>query len=569
MKLHPENLRVGYYARVSSDRQAEDRTIDSQVADLTQRIANDGVARDDTAAYIDDGHSGATLIRPALEKLRDDIAQGLLDRLYILSPDRLARKAAYQALLLDEFARAGVEVVFLNQPAGAGPEGELLLQIQGIIAEYERTKILERSRRGKLHAARQGCVSVLSRAPYGYRYIGVREGEGEARYQVVLEEAQAVQQIFRWVAFERVSIREVCRRLEKTGVKTPEGQPRWSTSTIGYILKNSAYQGEALFGRPRPMRSPRHRPVRGAPERRKRPPLPAAPDNEPIVVPVPALVSKEIFEAAQEQMRENQRRYRQSQKAGSKVMLQGLLVCSTCGYAWCGQGRYQKGKDPFHQGVYRCAGRIGGNRPCEREGKPLCRTKSIGISKLDELVWRDVCELLREPKRLESEYERRLQNETPDTPNRQSLQSRIGQLKRSIARLVDAYAEGLLDKEEVEPKIRSLKARLSQLQAEEKDAEREEGERSELRMAIGKIEEFIERMKEGLEKVDLATRREIIKALVKQVEMGAKEIRIVYRIKLDPFAERPYTGAQDCPKRVNDRIAYGQVSSRRVGETYS
>jgi site-specific DNA recombinase len=109
------------------------------------------------------------------------VAFGSIDRLYVHSPDRLSRKYAYQVLLCDEFQRAGVEVVFLNRALGQTPEDDLLLQVQGMVAEYERAKILERSRRGKRHKAQTGQISVLSGAPYGYRYISVYEGSGEAR----------------------------------------------------------------------------------------------------------------------------------------------------------------------------------------------------------------------------------------------------------------------------------------------------------------------------------------------------------------------------------------------------
>src|SRR5262245_66309608 len=93
--------------------------------------------------FLDEGYSGATLVRPALERLRDVSAAGSVDRLYVHSPDRLARKYAYQVLLVDEFRRAGVEVVFLNRALGQSPEDDLLLQVQGMIAEYERAKILD------------------------------------------------------------------------------------------------------------------------------------------------------------------------------------------------------------------------------------------------------------------------------------------------------------------------------------------------------------------------------------------------------------------------------------------
>jgi site-specific DNA recombinase len=144
---------VAIYARVSSDHQAEAQTVVSQVAALRERIAAEGLALPDALQFIDEGYSGTTLIRPALERLRDVIAARAVDRLYIHSPDRLARKYAYQVLLVDEFRRAGVEVIFLNRALGQSPEDDLLLQVQGMIAEYERAKIIERPRRGKRHAA--------------------------------------------------------------------------------------------------------------------------------------------------------------------------------------------------------------------------------------------------------------------------------------------------------------------------------------------------------------------------------------------------------------------------------
>src|SRR5262249_40656221 len=141
------------YARVSSEQQAEANTIASQVAALQARVAADGLPLLKEHHFLDEGYSGATLIRPALEHLRDAAALGQITRLYVHSPDRLARKYAYQVLLIDELQRAGVEVIFLNRELGRSPEDDLLLQVQGMVAEYERAKILERSRRGKRHAA--------------------------------------------------------------------------------------------------------------------------------------------------------------------------------------------------------------------------------------------------------------------------------------------------------------------------------------------------------------------------------------------------------------------------------
>src|SRR6476661_1919374 len=219
----PEIL-AALYARVSSEQQADEHTIDSQVAALRARVTEDGLRLAAEREFLDEGYSGATLVRPALERLRDLIAAGGIDRLYVHSPDRLARRYAYQALLLDEFEAAGVEVVFLNRALGESPEDELLLQVQGMVAEYERAKILERSRRGKRHGAQAGKVSVLCGAPYGYRYIKKEEGGGAARYELVLEEARVVRQVFHWVGQERATIGEVRRRLTEAGERTRTGK---------------------------------------------------------------------------------------------------------------------------------------------------------------------------------------------------------------------------------------------------------------------------------------------------------------------------------------------------------
>ena len=242
---------VAIYARVSSDQQAQEQTVASQVAALKERIASEQLEVDESLCFIDEGYSGATLVRPALERLRDQAAGAAFDRLYVHSPDRLARHYAYQVLLVDELKRCGVELVFLNRAIGTSPEDDLLLQVQGMVAEYERAKILERSRRGKRHAARRGCVSVLCGAPYGYRYIAKREGGGEARYEIVFEEARVVRRIFEWVGRDGCSIGEVCRRLKRENVATRSGKSSWDRTTVWGILRNSAYQGRAIFGKTR------------------------------------------------------------------------------------------------------------------------------------------------------------------------------------------------------------------------------------------------------------------------------------------------------------------------------
>ena len=244
-----KQIQVGIYARVSSEQQVEAHTIESQVRALLEQAKEDEVMVADELRFIDDGYSGTTLVRPALEQLRDTAAMGGIERLYIHNPDRLARKYAYQVLLLDELQRTGVEVIFLNRAIGQTPEDHLLLQVQGMIAEYEHAKIVERSRRGKRHGAQNGNVAVLSGAPYGYRYITKAEGGGEARYEIIPEQARVVRQIFQWVGIERVTIGDVRRRLEAAGEVTKRGKTNWDRSVLWGMLQNPAYKGQAAFGK--------------------------------------------------------------------------------------------------------------------------------------------------------------------------------------------------------------------------------------------------------------------------------------------------------------------------------
>jgi site-specific DNA recombinase len=331
-------IQAAIYARVSSAHQAEAHTIASQVVALRERVAADGLPLPDALQCMDEGYSGATLVRPALERLRDLVAAGAVDRLYVHSPDRLARQYAYQVLLVDEFQRAGVEVIFLNRALGQSPEDDLLLQVQGMRAEYERAKIVERHRRGKRHAARAGAVNVLAGAPYGYRYVSKHDGGGHARYEVVAEEARVIRQMFDWLGRERATIGDVCRRLSRAGVVTRTGKTVWDRSVVWGMLKNPASMGTAMFGKTRqgPLR-PRLRAQRG---RRLQPRHGVSsygvPQEEWLTIPVPAIVEAEIFAVVQEQLRANQRHARQSRR-GALYLLQGLVQCQQCGYAFYGK----------------------------------------------------------------------------------------------------------------------------------------------------------------------------------------------------------------------------------------
>ena len=527
------STQVAMYARVSSDQQAEAQTVASQVAALRERVAAEGLALPDAMQFMDEGYSGATLIRPALERLRDVIAAGAVDRLYVHSPDRLARKYAYQVLLVDEFRRAGVEVIFLNRALGQSPEDDLLLQVQGMIAEYERAKIIERHRRGKRHAARAGVVNVLSGAPYGYRYVAKYAGGGHARYEIVPDEARVVRHVFDWVGRDRQTIGEVCRRLTRAGEVTRTGKTVWDRSMVWGMLKNPAYIGTAAFGKTRqePLR-PRLRPQRGrALHPRRAVSTVDVPPEDWFSIPVPALVDPEVFAAVQAQLQENRRHARQSQR-GALYLLQGLVQCQHCGYAYYGKRlspSARKGK-PRAYAYYRCLGtdayRFGGER--------LCQNTQVRTDLLDVAVWREVSTLLAHPERLAEEYRRRLQPEASiKRPALATVETHLGKLRQGLARLIDSYADGLIDKQEFEPRILRLRHRIAQAEEQRRQLVDEATLQRELQLIIGRLEDFAAKVHTGLAEADWGRKRDLIRTLVKRVEVARNDVNIVFRV--DPY----------------------------------
>ena len=198
--------------------------------------------------FEDEGYSGAILVRPGLERVRDLAAEGLIQAVLVYSPDRLSRKYAYQVLLMEEFSRHGVETVFIKAPQSATPEDQLVLQFQGMIAEYERAQILERTRRGKRHHAKAGDVAVLSGAPYGYRYVK-KTDDAPARFDIIVAEAEVVRMIFEKYTVAGLSISAIARLMNEQRVPTRRQAPRWERSTVWGMLRNPAHKGTACFGK--------------------------------------------------------------------------------------------------------------------------------------------------------------------------------------------------------------------------------------------------------------------------------------------------------------------------------
>ena len=260
-----------------------------------------------------------------------------------------------------------------------------------------------RSRRGKPHQARRGCVRVLGGAPCGYRYAPKSAGGGTARYDIVLDEARAVRLLFTWVGQERLTVPQVCRRLQRPGIRTRTGTARWHPSTAAGTLRNPAYQGSAAFGKARQIpRRPRLRPLRGQPEVARRPSAVTRHGADPIAIAVPAVVSAELFAAAAAPLADN-RRCQRPGAGPARHLRQGLVACAHGGYALGGCRRtYGPKQGPARRyAYYRCRAATPG--VVAREGAPRCGARQLPAAVLEAAAWHAVCQLLRAPGKIEEE----------------------------------------------------------------------------------------------------------------------------------------------------------------------
>ena len=513
------------YARVSSERQKEEGTIASQTALLLEYAKDHELRVPSEWIFEDEGYSGATLARPGLERLRDLAAEGQIEVVLIYAPDRLSRKYAYQVLLTEEFCRHGVETIFLKSAAAETPEERLMLQFQGMIAEYERAQIAERTRRGKRHRAKAGCVNVLCGAPYGYRYIRKSE-HSQAYYEVMEAPAEVVRKIFAWYTQELLSIGAIARRLNEERIPTRSGRGLWERSTVWGMLRNPAYQGSACFGKTeicarrrmtRPLRQKGGYSRRCSSSREKE-------RSQWIEIAVPALVSPATFASAQERLAQNkQRSLRNTQEP---TLLQGLLVCEQCGYAL-----YRTSTRTTRRQIkyYRC---LGSDRYRHLRG-PACSCRPIRQDYLDDLVWQEVLRLLRTPQLIQAELERR----RTESLNSSAVQQRQEQVSRELTRLgqqmdklLDAYQEGLIALADLRKRSPEIKKKLGALEQEQQNLKVRAVEDKRWIEVSNSLETFLGRLNETAQTMTPVERQKLLRLLVKQITVGKDLITVHHSI---------------------------------------
>jgi len=523
-------MRVALYARVSTTRQAQAQGIEQQLDRLRAAAAERGWELDDQHVYRDDGYSGARIGRPGLDRLRDHAALAELDLVLVTAPDRLTRNYVHQVLLIDERAGHGCRVEFLDRPMSADPHDQLLLQIRGAVAEYERTLIAERMRRGRQAKLRAGTLLPWTTPPFGYRLDPERPRRADA-VRVDPGEAALVAQMFDWYLEPQATIYRLARRLTDLGVPTPMSGPRWSVASVRGILRNPSYAGRALSNR-----------TQVAPARsRKSAMLPAGPgvshaprpEEDWITVPVPPVVSEQTFAQVQAKLDANQQGAARNTR--HEYLLRALISCGTCRLGCTGR---QTGAGYRY---YLCRGRADPLRAAQGR---RCTARYIPAGQLDELVWADLCALLTDP----AQVTRALDRARSGAWLPQELQARqatvrhaLGQLEHQQQRLLDPYLAEVITLPELERKRQDLDRRRDTLLAQQRQLDAAARQRLELSAVADGIEAFCQAIRAGLATATFEQRRQLAELLIDRVIVTDGQVEIRYVLPTTPAGpHRPF-----------------------------
>ena len=504
-------MRAALYARVSSDRQEQEDTIQSQLEELRTQVREDEVI--DWLEVTDEGYGRDNLVRPGLDRVRDLGARGEIDHLYIQCPDRLA-SGARLVLLVEELQGLGIEVTFLRGSVEDTPEGKLLLHLQGAIAEYESIKIAERTRRGKLYWARQGAM-VGGHAPFGFRFIR-RTDTDRARLEVDGYRASVVREMYRWLVDEALSTRAIAKRLTEQGVPTARGAVQWQPTAVARMLRNTAYKGDFVYCRYEnvtPARRVSDDPYR---QNRKTGRKPRSPEDW-ITIPVPAIVDEATWLQAQEQLRQNSLFSRRNNRR-NKYLLRGLVRCLRCGSKYAGVTQHGKRR-------YRC---MGHDASISSTGK-RCAPGSFLAEPVEQAVWAAVTEAMRGPVVLVEEYEQRLKDvPSHDEAGLEGKQVGLAlkRVKKQEDRVTDAYINEAMELERYSVEMDKLRERLSQLERIATDIERREQQQTDRRMALERLEQFCREVSNGLDAMTFEERQQLLRLVVERVTVEDDRVRI-------------------------------------------
>jgi len=519
-------MRVAIYARVSTESQEARGTIGSQIDVLRKRVAAEG--HELIAEYRDDGCSGARLDRPGLDALRDAAEAGQLDAVWCLSPDRLARIYAYQVIVLDELARHGVTALFHDTPPLADdPQAQLLTQMQGVVAEYERAKIAERYRRGKLWRARAGEV-IAWKCPYGFRRIA-RNAERAAHLDIYEPEAAIVRRIFRNYVEGNLSMRQISWGLAQDLVPSPNGKAVWGVSVIGRLLRNEAYIGRTYYNRTASVWD--RRPAKAKRQVRR-------PRDQWIPIAIPAIIDEELFEAAQRVSYDNSK-WSPRRSEPNHWLLRGLIKCGHCGVSVsCHKMRGRNGGSNYY---YYCRN----HDPLKAGGEQRkCPERNIRADELDVFVFDQVRATMLRPDVLlagETAISARRQGESDDLLATQltRLDRKIDSVAAERRRLADLYQANFIEREELLRRGEELTLRRNVLNAQRQTLNDQRAQLAQQDTLRKRVEDFAQRVQTTIDQLDFDQRQKLLRLVVEEVRVKGWQVEIRFRIPLDSPPEPP------------------------------
>ena len=500
MKTTQERLKVALYVRVSSEEQKQGHTIDSQITELRQFATQREWPV--VALYSDEAWSGAALARPALDRLRDDARKDNFDAVLINDVDRLARDVTHLGIIKRDLERSGVQVIFRKIPAENSPTHNLLVNILGSFAEFEREMIMDRTRRGRRHKveARQQFIGAL--APYGYRYIPGTPNDPAGKLSVNPEEAIIVRMMFNWVDTEGLSARDVALRLTKEGFRPRKGGTAWQRSSVLRVLRGTIYTGTWYYNKHQ--LSYRRSLVPGAEPQGKKTSLRLRPREEWIPVALPdalQIVSREQWQRVQEQLNRNRSFSRRNAK--HEYLLSGLVRCGGCQSSFCGSPSHGR----FH---YRCLKR------CKR-------VPQVSENALDNSVWHALEKALDNPKLLTQAIEGIEHPATSGDHAEAQLLAALDGIKNEEARILEAYRLSILKPEQLARELELLEARRQALEKQRRELAVPSPKAHSVQLSV---KEYCDEVRRKLSHLTFETKRNVLRLLVRRIVLEGERVRI-------------------------------------------
>ncbi len=519
-------MNIAIYARVSSETQAKEGTIQSQLEALREFAKSS--KHQIIVECLDDGYSGAELNRPGLDQLRDISGEGLVEAILVLSPDRLSRKQAHQIILLEEFKKHNVKVIFTSQPSGDTAEDQLLLNIQGAVSEYERAKILDRTRRGTKHAVKNGQV-LGSNPPYGYRFVP-KSKDHPATYAIDEQESETVRTIFDWYIKKHLTGTAIAKRLEQEGISSRSQFNKWWPSSIYSILKNETYTGTAYMYKTKSVEPSKHPKVERYRQRRKSSKA-DRPREDWLAVSVPAIIDTATWQNTQELLRKNLMRSPRNNKKND-YLLRGLVVCGLC-------GSMAPGHVSHKHTYYSC----GATRNKNLTTQPHEERVAADHYKLDEKVWRGLVQLFKDPAQLKAQMERKLERLSRpvqiDKSNLYKVDQELEKLTQQEKRIVDAYREGIIELDELREQKTKVAKQLHVAKAKQKAIQSAQEGPGKPEITLAELLDLSAIYKRAMSKADASTKQTIANLLINRVKLYPQKAVVEGIIPLDRDALIP------------------------------